>query len=99
MYGALLVQGWASIVLAFLIPFSLAVVWGVFNVPNDPSRSGNAPVVVPGLIRLILELVVFGFGVFCLHSVDFTMEAFIYSLFIMGHYLFSYNRILWLIKQ
>jgi hypothetical protein len=33
-----------------------AVIWGTFAVPDDPSRSGNAPVPVPGALRLVIEL-------------------------------------------
>ena len=36
-----------------------AAAWGIFAVPGDPSRSGHAPVVVPGWLRLFLELTVF----------------------------------------
>ena len=36
---------------------------GVFAVPDDPSRSGSAPIAVPGLARLTLEAAVFGVGI------------------------------------
>ena len=37
-----------------------AAIWGVFAVPNDPSRSGKTVVVTPGLVRLLIELSLFG---------------------------------------
>ncbi|MEX2373053.1 MAG: DUF2568 domain-containing protein, partial [Dehalococcoidia bacterium] len=43
------------------LPVLAAALWGVFNVPGDPSRSGSAPVIVPGGLRLAVEfLVLFG---------------------------------------
>lgn len=39
------------------VPIGAAAVWGVFRVPNDP---GDAPVSVPGPVRLAIELAVWG---------------------------------------
>jgi hypothetical protein len=50
-------DGWFRFVLAIGIPIIAAAIWGTFAVPDDPSRSGKAPVVVPGLLRLGVELV------------------------------------------
>ena len=33
------------------LPLVWAVLWGTFNVPDDPSRSSKAPVRVPGFMR------------------------------------------------
>ena len=49
-------DSWTRYILAIGIPLILAVGWGTFAVPDDPSRSGSAPVPVPGIIRLLLEL-------------------------------------------
>ena len=49
--------GWALGVGAGVAAFA---VWGVFNVPGDESRSGEAPVPVPGWLRLGIELAYFG---------------------------------------
>ncbi len=54
--------GWLRFALAALIPIAAAVLWGVFAVPDDPSRSGTAPIAVPGLARLAREAAVFGVG-------------------------------------
>ena len=48
--------GALGIVLMILIPLLAAVAWGTVNVKDDPSRSGKAPVPVPGILRLMLEL-------------------------------------------
>jgi hypothetical protein len=49
-------------VLAIAVPIAAAALWGTFNVPNDPSRSGAAPLRVSGATRLALELSILGFG-------------------------------------
>lgn len=49
--------------LAIAVPLIAALAWGTFNVPGDESRSGKAPVVVPGAIRLIIELALFATAV------------------------------------
>ena len=48
---------WVAVVIA---PLAAATSWGTFNVLDDPSRSGEAPVEVPGWVRLGVELLVFG---------------------------------------
>ena len=58
--------GTPGFILMILIPLLAATIWGVFNVKGDPSRSGKAPVSVPGLVRLLIELVFFGCATWCL---------------------------------
>ena len=45
---------WRIAAVAIAIALSMTL-WTVFAVPDDPSRSGNAPVPVPGALRLALE--------------------------------------------
>lgn len=45
----------ARIALGIGLPLAVAAIWGVFRVPGDP---GNAPVPVPGPVRLLIELAV-----------------------------------------
>ncbi len=41
------------------LPLLAAVIWGVFRVPND----GGAPIVrVSGMLRLLIEIIYFGFA-------------------------------------
>lgn len=49
-------EGALAYLLAIGLPVLTAVLWVTFAVPEDPSRSGHAPVPVPGLLRLLLEL-------------------------------------------
>ena len=55
-------QGLTAFLLALTLPILFAVIWGVFTVPNDPSRSGKAPIVTPGIIMLWLPILQFLFN-------------------------------------
>ena len=58
-WGFTYFEGPLRIVSAAALPIIAAVLWATFAVPNDPSRSGSAPVAVPGMLRLALELAIF----------------------------------------
>lgn len=92
-------DGWIQYLFAIGIPIGLAAIWGTFNVPKDQSRSGKAPVVTPGLIRLILELSFFAFGTWALYDLGMNQLALIVSIIVMVHYIISYDRIKWLLSQ
>ncbi|MEZ4923665.1 MAG: YrdB family protein [Crocinitomicaceae bacterium] len=82
-----------------LIPVFWATIWGVFNVPNDPSRSGKAPIVVPGYVRLIIEFLFFTFATIAIYASIDKMFALIFSSVTAVHYLISYDRIRWLLSK
>lgn len=82
-----------------LIPIVVAIIWGVFNVPGDPSRSGAAPVIVPGLIRLIVELAIFTFASWALFATGHTQWSVIFSVIVLVHYLISHDRVGWLLQH
>jgi hypothetical protein len=84
--------------LMILIPLLAATIWGVFNVKGDPSRSGKAPVPVPGFLRLALELIFFGLATLALFTLNPTY-GWIFGVFVVLHYIISYDRILWLLKR
>ena len=90
--------GALGIVLMILIPLLAATAWGIFNVKGDPSRSGKAPVPVPGIVRLLLELVYFGAATWALSTLSPTY-GWIFGMVTLLHYLFSHDRILWLLQQ
>ncbi len=92
-------QGMLRLILAIGIPLIAAVLWGTFAVPDDPSRSGNAPIPVPGVVRLVLELAFFGLGVWALYSSGLIGLSLVLGGVTIVHYLVSYDRILWLIQQ
>ena len=92
-------EGSLRFVLAALIPVAAAVLWGTFAVPGDPSRSGAAPVAVPGLLRLAIEVAVFGFGVWALNGAGFTRTSLAFGAIVAIPYAASYDRVMWLINQ
>jgi len=81
------------------LPLVAAILWGTFAVLDDPSRSGNAPVPVSGILRLILELAFFALAAFLLFNSGKENFAWIFGGTVLAHYLFSYDRIIWLLKQ
>lgn len=76
-----------------------AVLWGTFAVPDDPSRSGSAPVPIPGVLRLLLELALFGFAAWALYDAGSELLALILGIITIVHYALSYDRVAWLIRQ
>ena len=92
-------DGILRFVLALGIPFLAAVLWGTFAVPDDPSRSGEAKVPVPGIVRLLLELAFFGAATWSLFAMDVTTLGWIYGIAVLIHYVISYDRISWLVRQ
>ena len=75
------------------------MLWGTFAVPGDPSRSGKAPVPVPGILRLVLELALFGFAAWALYDSGSPMLALVLAVLTLIHYALSYDRIAWLVRQ
>ena len=99
MWGWKQTDSWLKFVLVISVPLLLATVWGVFNVPDDPSRSGNAPLIVPGLVRLLIELAFFGFGVWALYQMGYHQWSTVLAIVVLIHYLVSYDRIGWLLGR
>ena len=86
-------------VVTITLPVIAAAVWTTFNVVDDPSRSGEAPVVVPGGVRLAVELAVLGAG-----SVGFLwrgprMAGLVLAALVVVHYATSIQRIESLLDQ
>jgi len=86
-------------VLSFGIPVLLAFLWGTFAVKNDPSRSGKAPVPVAGWLRLLMEFAFFSFGIWASYKSGYVLASILFAVIILLHYLVSYDRIIWLLKQ
>lgn len=81
------------------LPLVAAVLWGTFRVPGDSSSSGKAPIPIPGFLRLFLELVIFSLAVFLLITSGKEGLGWIFAGAVFIHYLLSYDRIFWLLKQ
>ncbi len=106
--AGLLALGWAGwnlnagllrFVFAIGFPILAAVLWGTFAVPDDPSRSGKAPIQVPGVVRLLLELAFFAAATWALFSTNLPGLAWIFGIVVVIHYAISYDRILWLLGR
>jgi hypothetical protein len=87
------------ILLAILLPLGFAALWGVFAVKDDPSRSGKTVVQTPGIIRLLLELGLFGAAAWMMLDLDYSLAALIFGAVALVHYAFSWDRVAWLLKQ
>lgn len=74
-----------------------ATAWGVFNVPDDPSRSGRAPVRVTGRVRLAVEALILGSGAGGLVAAGLSAFAIIVVGLALIHYAVSWRRIEWLL--
>ena len=90
---------WLRFILVISLPIIAAAIWGIFNVPNDPSRSGAAPIVVPGIIRIAIELAIFSLATWALYELAYPQLSWLLGGLVSLHYLVSYDRILWLIKH
>jgi len=92
-------DNWLRFVLMLAIPLLAAAIWGIFAVPGDPSRSGNAPVPVPGIVRLILEFAFFAFATRALFQMGYSTVSWTFGIIVILHYVISYDRILFVIRK
>ena len=92
-------DGWLRFVLAIGIPVILAAIWGTFAVPDDPSRSGAAPIVTPGVVRVAIELSFFALATWSLYDMGSIKLSLAFGIVAMLHYVVSYDRILWLLSH
>lgn len=95
--------GFASGLLRFVCVIAAvagaAAIWTVFAVPGDPSRSGHAPVPVPGIVRLGLELVVLLGGALAFRAAGLSWIGMALALLVAIHYALSTDRLVWLLAQ
>jgi hypothetical protein len=90
-------QGWLpQIALGIGVPLAAAAAWAVFRVPGDP---GPAPVAVPGPVRLVFELAVFGLAVGCLAAAGQSALAAVLALAVAVNYILMRDRIAWLWRR
>jgi hypothetical protein len=92
-------EGALRFVLAIGLPLIAAVLWGTFRVPGDSSASGQAPVAIPGVLRLLLELAFFAFATWALYDAGAVQFAWILGIVVLAHYAVSYDRVGWLIRH
>ncbi|MEV0686842.1 YrdB family protein [Nocardia sp. NPDC050378] len=83
--------------LVVVLPVAAAVLWGTLAVPDDPSRSGDAPVPVPGPVRLGVEFAVLFGGAAALWAAGLPRLVLISAAVLVGYHLLAYDRVLWLL--
>lgn len=84
---------------AIILPLGFALLWGIFAVKDDPSRSGKTVVPTPGILRLFLELFLFATATWMLRDLAYDPAWWIFGLIVLIHYIISYDRVSWLLKQ
>lgn len=89
-------EGILRLILMIGVPLIMATFWGVFRVDYEPNK---ALVKVPGWVRLILEMVYFGVAAGLLAAANQPDTALVFGGVVLFHYLISYDRIAWLLKQ
>ena len=77
------------------LPLLAAVLWGTFRVPGDP---GDAPLAVPGAVRLLLEAAFFGGAVWALAATGRGNWAFALAVIVLVLYALSYDQIVWMLQ-
>jgi hypothetical protein len=87
---------WVAVAAA---PLAGAALWGTFNVLDDPSRSGEAPVEVPGWVRLTVELLVLGAGWVSYGLAGYTLVGAAFGAATVLHYTVSRARVQWLLTR
>jgi len=92
-------DGLSKYLLAIGIPILTAIVWGVFAVPNDPSRSGQTIVVTSGIVRLVIELSIFSLATLAVFNTGHQKMSLAFAIIVIIHYLISYDRIIWLLDN
>ncbi len=81
-------------------PVALMTVWGVFNVPGDPSRGGGAPVTVSGRARLVIEFAFFAIGAAALAlATGKWWPGAVFAAIVIVHYILSLDRVGWLLTK
>lgn len=81
------------------LPLIAAALWGTFNVVDDPSRSGEAPVEVPGWVRLAVELLVLSAGWIAYGIAGQPTIGVTFAALTILHYAVSRARVHWLLSQ
>ena len=89
-------SGAARILFAVGLPLIAAAIWGTFRVPGDPNQP---PVRVPGSLRLLIELVYFAGAVWALDAAHQPAWAIGLALVVLLHYLVSFERLAWIVRQ
>ncbi len=92
-------DGALQYILGIGLPIFMTIIWGTFAVPDDPSRSGKAPIPISGFVRLLIEITFFALAVWALYDLKQDKLSYILGGIVIIHYLVSYDRISWLLSR
>ena len=92
-------DGWLQWLLALVFVSAAAGAWGTFRVDGDSGQANEAPVRVPGRVRLLLELVVMLGGAVAVTWAGETVFGVVLALLVAAHYLTTLARVSWLLSQ
>lgn len=97
--GSALAGGAAGWVVGVALSAAAAVAWGTFRVPGDRSANGNAPVPVPGVVRLMIELDVLLGAAVLLAVVESVWAGALLAAAVLVHYGATTRRVRWLLRR
>lgn len=85
--------------LAIALPLVAGAIWGTFRAPGDHSANGGAPVPVPGLVRLLIELDVLLGAAVVTAIVWRPTVGIVLAAAVVLHYATTTRRVRWLLAQ
>ena len=88
-------NGLARFVWTIGLPLGAAILWGTLRAPG---HTGPTPLLVPGWLRLCIELLVFGGGVWALFASGKTSWGTALLVALVVHYMLSYDYVLRLLQ-
>jgi hypothetical protein len=88
----------------FVAVFAAFACWRIFNVRDDPSTLDVPCLVVPGTVRILMEVGIYVFASYSLAEVLEYLRApiilvYIYAGLIVLYYIVTYERVLWVLEQ
>jgi len=91
--------GWLRWLVALVLVSAAAGAWGTFRVEGDSGGENDAPVRVPGTVRLVLELVVLLGGAVAVTWTGETVFGVLLAVLVLLHYATTMPRVTWLVAQ
>jgi hypothetical protein len=104
-FGGIAYGGWrlgdggvTGVALAAIGVIAATAAWGALTVPDDPSRNPTPVIVVPGWLRLLVELTIFGLAAWSLWIFvsRAASETFLTGVGIM--LLVGWDRVWWMLR-
>lgn len=88
--------GWLAAGVAVVVT---AAAWATFRVPGDTSASGDAPVPVSGMQRLVLESALLLGAAGAAAATTSILFGAVLVVLVLGHYVATLDRVRWLLSR